>query len=79
MTIDTIALLRELIAEKDARLTAINRRLEVLRKLVTEAETMEEISVYGAEVQDLGAEITALITSKARMQKEINSFYKPAA
>jgi len=79
MTIDTIALLRELIAEKDARLTAINRRLEVLRELVTKAETMEEISIYGTEVQELGQEITALITSKARMTKEINNFYKPAA
>lgn len=79
MTIDTIALLRELIAEKDARLTAINRRLEVLRELVTKAETMEEISIYGTEVQELGQEITALITSKARMMKEINNFYKPAA
>jgi len=79
MTIDNISLLKELIAEKDARLAAINRRLEVLRRLVTDAETLEEVTLYGNEVRDLGQEITTLITGRARLVKEINDFYKPAA
>lgn len=79
MTIDTVALLKELIEEKDNRMTAINRRLEILRILVINAETMEEISAYGNEVRELGEEITALIAGRKRLVKEINNFYKPAA
>lgn len=79
MTMETIALLKELIAEKEDRLTAISKRLDQLRLLVTQADTVEEIHMYGEEVRNLGAEITELVDSKNRIQREINKFFKPAA
>lgn len=79
MTMETIALLKELIAEKEDRLTAISKRLDQLRLLVTQADTVEEIRMYGEEVQSLGSEITELVDSKNRIQREINKFFKPAA
>ena len=79
MTMETIALLKELIAEKEDRLTVISKRLDQLRLLVTQADTVEEIRMYGEEVQSLGNEITELVDSKNRIQREINKFFKPAA
>lgn len=79
MTMETIALLKELITEKESRLAAISKRLDQLRLLVTQADTVEEIRMYGEEVQSLGNEITELVDSKNRIQREINKFFKPAA
>lgn len=79
MTMETIALLKELVTEKEDRLAAISKRLDQLRLLVTQADTVEEIRMYGEEVQSLGNEITELVDSKNRIQCEINKFFKPAA
>jgi hypothetical protein len=79
MTIETINLLKELVAEKSARLAAIERRLDVLQKAVKEPLDLDEIHLIGEEVASLGIEINELIVSRKRLQKEINSFFKPAA
>lgn len=79
MTKESIMLLKELIQEKDARLEAIGRRLEILRTLVLNAEDGNELSLIKQEVNELGSEIGFLRDSRMAMQKEINDFYKPAA
>ena len=79
MTIETISMLKELIAEKEGRLEAIGRRLEVLRNLVTNAADEEELSVYAHEVKDLGDEIIQLRDSRNNLKNMVNKFFKPAA
>lgn len=79
MTKESIMLLKELIAEKDARLEAIGRRLETLRTLVVNAEDGEELALLSQEVKELGEEISFLTNSRKAMQKEVNDFYRPAA
>lgn len=79
MTIETISMLKELIAEKEDRLEAIGRRLEVLRNLVTNAADEEELSVYANEVKDLGKEIIQLRDSRNNLKNMVNKFFKPAA
>ena len=79
MTKESIMLLKELIAEKDARLEAIGRRLEILRSLVLNAEDSNELALLSQEVKELGEEISFLTNSRKMLQKEVNDFYKPAA
>lgn len=79
MTKESVALLKELIREKDARLEAIGRRLEILRSLVLNAEDSNELSLLSQEVKELGEEISFLTNSRKTLQKEVNDFYKPAA
>ena len=79
MTKESIMLLKELIAEKDARLEAIGRRLQTLRTLVVNAEDSNELSMLSQEVKELGEEIAFLTNSRKAMQKEVNDFYRPAA
>lgn len=79
MTKESIMLLKELIAEKDSRLEAIGRRLEILRSLVLNAEDSNELSLLSQEVKELGEEISFLTNSRKMLQKEVNDFYKPAA
>lgn len=79
MTRESIMLLKELIREKDSRLEAIGRRLEMLRSLTLQAETADEMALISQEVKNLGEEIKFLTDSRKAMQKEINDFYKPAA
>lgn len=79
MTIETISMLKELIAEKEGRLQAIGRRLEILRTLVTGAADEEELKVYAQEVKDLGDEIIELRDSRNKLKNMVNKFFKPAA
>ena len=79
MTIETISMLKELIAEKEGRLQAIGRRLEILRTLVTAAADEEELKVYAQEVKDLGDEIIELRDSRNKLKNMVNKFFKPAA
>ena len=79
MTKESIMLLKELIAEKDSRLEAIGRRLEILRALVLNAEDSNELALLSQEVKELGEEISFLTNSRKALQKEVNDFYKPAA
>ena len=79
MTKESILLLKELIREKDGRLEAIGRRLELLHTLTLQAETTDEMALIGQEVKMLGEEIKFLTDSRKEFQKEINAFYKPAA
>ena len=79
MTKESIVLLKELIREKDARLEAIGHRLENLRKLVMQAESVEEMALLSQDVKNLGEEIKFLTDSRKAMIKEVNDFYRPAA
>lgn len=79
MTKESIMLLKELIREKDSRLEAIGRRLEVLHNLTMQTETVEEMALISQEVKNLGEEIAFLTNSRKAMQKEVNDFYRPAA
>lgn len=79
MKAKTINYLKSLINEKQDRLSAIGRRLGVLKLAVNAAETEGELSAIQAELNELKPEASELIKSIDVLKDQVQSFYKRGA
>lgn len=79
MKAETIKYLKSLINEKQDRLSAIGRRLGVLKLAVNAAETEGELAAIQAELNELKPEASELIKSIDVLKDQVQSFYKRGA
>lgn len=79
MKAETVKYLKSLINEKQDRLSAIGRRLGVLKLAVNAAETESELAAIQAELNELKPEAAELIKSIDVLKDQVQNFYKRGA
>lgn len=79
MSVETVNILRSLIAEKQDRLGAIARQLKGLRADLRGCTTGKQVNEVEARYLELREEADSLMSFINKAKRQVYSFYKPAA